>query len=83
MQDLYAEYEAMGAIEKDPSGVPKFIMSNFPVTKKEPGQWRLVANSKKINPSLFYKHFKQEGLLHVAQTARRQDWFFSLDLRCA
>lgn len=83
MQDLYAEYEAMGAIEKDPSGVPKFIMSNFPVTKKEPGQWRLVANSKKINPSLFYKHFKQEGLPHVAQTARRQDWFFSLDLRCA
>lgn len=82
-EDLLMEYELMGAIEEDPSGVPQFVMDVFPIPKKQKDMWRLICNATRINPWLYWKHFKQEGLREVAQMLQDCGWIASLDLRSA
>ena len=78
--DLLKEYQLLGALERDPDPLERFVMSVYPVTKKEKGSWRLVANARALNEWIYKKSFKQEGLKEVKVTVNRGDWLCGTDL---
>ena len=83
MDDLLKEYEMLGCFEQDPTNHDRYVMSMFPVTKKEKGSWRLVSNARPINVHIHKSHFKQEGLKDVEQILERNDWQCCTDLSSA
>jgi hypothetical protein len=90
LRDLMSEYKMLGSVEVDPSvarcgpaGDPKFVMQVFPIQKKEPGTWRMIAASTASNPYTHYSKFKQEGLPEVKTMLAEGDFMSTIDLKHA
>ena len=83
LKDLMAEYEMLGAIEKDPSQNPGWVMQVFPIQKKEPGSWRLISAAIHSNPYVHKAKFKQEGIKEVQSTLVQGDFLSTTDVKDA
>ena len=87
-EDLIVENEIkklldLKVIKKVEHHCNEFISPIFLVPKKNPGEYRMILNLKKLNESVPYRHFKMDNFESVLKLIKPGCFMASIDLRHA